>query len=323
MDCRAALLTQELFEEQSYQINYFYKNLDFFQTEEVLRICLECRGLLVLTGVGKSGIIAEKIAMTLVSTGTRALFLSSINLLHGDIGILTENDLVLMFSKSGETEELLKLIPHLRRKKSKIVAIVSDKKSRLPSKADLFVHLPMEKELCPFDLAPTTSTALQLLFGDVLAMALMRKKEFKIDQYASNHPSGTIGKKITKYVRDIMKTGEAIPFCGPDDLLADAIVALSSKKCGCIVIISSHYELLGIFTDGDLRRALKDFGPEIMKKTVTELMTSSPITVSPDDLAINALKIMQNTRHVMMAPVLENEKVIGLVHIHDIVQEEI
>lgn len=316
-------ILQSLAEQQRQFINFFFDYLDLEQIEKVLHACLDCKGLIILTGVGKSGIIAEKIAMTLTSTGSRALYLPAANFLHGDIGGMTRDDVILMLSKSGETSELLELIPYVRRKGSKIVTIISDRNSRLAKKGDLTVYLPVEKELCSFDLAPTTSTSVQLLFGDLLAMALMREKGFTLEEFAENHPAGAIGKKITLFVSDLMKTGDELPICGPDEKLVNMIVELSNKRCGCLLIVSQDQTLLGIFTDGDLRRALQEHGAMVLERKMGELMTKSAIFVEPDDLAYQAVKKMQSQRFVMIAPVLEKNKVVGLIRMHDIVQKGI
>ncbi|NGX37951.1 MAG: Arabinose 5-phosphate isomerase KdsD [Chlamydiae bacterium] len=311
-------LLEDLFHKQRQYVNYFFDHLDFEQVQRVLDQCLQCKGLVILTGIGKSGIIAEKIAMTLVSTGTRALYLPAANVLHGDIGAIHKEDVVMMLSKSGQTEELLELIPHVKEKGCRSIAVVSEEGSTLGTEADFCVVLPVEKELCPFDLAPTTSTAVQLLFGDVLAMALMQENGFSLEQYAGNHPSGAIGKKVKKAVRDLMKTGEQLPFCGPKDRLVDVIVELSNKQCGCLLVVLEG-RLLGVFTDGDLRRGLQKDGPQVMEKRMEELMNCTPIVVAPGDLAYLAKMRMQDKRYVMVAPVIENEKVIGLIRMHDII----
>ena len=315
-------LLEDLFQKQRQYVNYFFDHVDFQQVQKVMKACLKCEGLVVLTGVGKSGIIADKIAMTLVSTGTRALYLPAANVLHGDIGAIHAEDVVMMLSKSGQTEELLQMIPHLNEKGCKAIAVVSEGGSSLEKGADLCVVLPVEKELCPFDLAPTTSTAVQLLFGDVLAMALMQEKGFSLEEYAGNHPSGAIGKKARCVVRDLMKSGEQLPLCGPEAQLIDVIVELSNKQCGCLLVVERE-RLLGIFTDGDLRRALQKDGPQALEKKIEEVMCRTPIVVKPGDLAYLAKQIMQEERYVMVAPVIDNEKVIGLIRMHDIVHEGI
>lgn len=323
MPSQTISILQDLFEQQCQYVNYFFESLNLHQVDSVLQVCLSCTGLLIFTGVGKSGIVAEKIAMTLISTGTKALYLPSLNFLHGDIGVVTSNDLVITLSKSGETPELLDLVPHLRRKKCPIIAVVSNEESRLARLADHVVCLPVEKELCPFDLAPTTSTAVQLLFGDLLAMTLMREKGFSLQQYADNHPSGAIGKKSTLRVKDVMKMGNDIPLCRPEDRLMNVIFTLSEKKCGCLLIVDDKHKLLGIFTDGDLRRTLQAEGGESMEMEMQKLMTLSPVSVEREDLLVDVLKKMQKPRCITVAPVIHRGTVEGIVRMHDILHEGI
>jgi len=314
---------QALLATQRKTLEYFFNEVDLESIEKVVEMCLHSRGLVVLTGVGKSGVIAEKIATTLMSTGTRSIYLPAANFLHGDIGGIGPDDVVLMLSKSGRTQELLEIIPHLRKKRASLVAIVSDGKSQMTTSVDHVVELPLLKELCPFDLAPTTSTAVQLLFGDLLAMSLMQEKEFTLDSYADNHPAGAIGKKITTTVRDLMKTKEDLPLCRKRDRLVDVIVELSNKRCGCLLIVSENMKLEGIFTDGDLRRALQTSGPKALEKKMDELCTADPIALSPDLIAHKALQLMQEKRLITVAPVIEKGRVIGLIRMHDIVHEEL
>lgn len=316
-------LVESLISEQRTYVNHFFDQVNLEEIEKAVHTCLECKGMLILTGVGKSGIIAEKIAMTLVSTGTRALFLPIANFLHGDIGVVGKEDVVLMLSKSGESNELLSLLPYIKRKGAKVLAIVSDDESRLARSSDQTVYLPVVKELCPFDLAPTTSTAVQLLFGDLLSMALMKEKGFSIEEFATNHPRGAIGKKITLRVKDLMRKGDELPLCRSSDLLVDQIVQLSDKKCGCLLVEGEEGELLGIFTDGDLRRALQTDGASAMKLSMEVLMTRNPISIGGEELAQTALKKMQQKQLVTVVPVVEEGKLIGLIRLHDIIHEGI
>ncbi|NGX39607.1 MAG: Arabinose 5-phosphate isomerase KdsD [Chlamydiae bacterium] len=313
---------EELCLRQKQYLLHYFEALDLSEVEAVLEVCLQCSGILALTGLGKSGIIAQKIARTFVSTGTRSLFLPPTDLLHGDIGVLTEDDVVLLFSKSGETKELIEMVGPIRMRGAKIIAVVSDRDSRLAKEGDLMVTLPVEKELCPFDLAPTTSATVQLLFGDLLSISLMQKKGFRLEDYAQNHPSGSIGKKITLTVRELMKNRKELPICRPEDRLMDALFDLSDKKCGCL-LVAREDKLLGIFTDGDLRRALHGRGGEVVHETMDNLLTAHPIVVGPEELALDAMKKMQENRFVMVAPVIENGKLIGLIRLHDIIHEGI
>lgn len=317
---------QEILSRQKQYLAYYFTNLPLEQLQKVIKQCSKVSGLFVLTGVGKSGIIAEKIAMTLISTGTKALYFPPTNFLHGDIGILSEKDLLLLFSRSGETEELLHLVPFAKKRKTPIVAVISHLGSRLSRLADLSIYLPVEKELCPFNLAPTTSTMVQLLFGDLLAVSLMHKNQFDLIKYSLNHPAGSIGKKVTLKVEDLMIRNQAIPLANPSDKLIDVLFELSDKKCGAILIVDKKKKLLGIFSDGDLRRALQVRGASAVEQPMSSLMTSSTVVVNRDLLAWDALALMQKDpkRYITILPVvLEDRTVIGILRMHDIIQSGI
>lgn len=314
-------MLKELFKSQQQYIQHYFDHLDLQAVDQVVEECLRVKGLIIFTGVGKSGIIAEKTAATLTSTGTRALYLSPTNFLHGDLGILSSDDLLVLLSRSGETQELLNLIPFAKAKGTRLLAVVSNPESRLAKHVDFFINLPFEKELCPFDLAPTTSTAVQLLFGDLLSVALMRAKRFNLAAYTLNHPSGAIGKKMTVLVDELMHQG-GLPLAYPGDRLADVIEELSSKKMGALLIVSEDRGLQGIFTDGDLRRSLQRLGASALEKRVSELMTPTSLFIEKGKLAWEALQLMQQDpkKLVTVLPVLEKGKVIGVLRMHDIVQ---
>jgi arabinose-5-phosphate isomerase len=276
----------------------------------------------LLSGVGKSGHIAEKIAATLLSTGTRAAFLDPVHALHGDLGVVAKNDLFIAFSKSGESDELLGLIPFVRARSVRTVAVLSNDAGRLRRLCDAAIVLPVMRELCPFDLAPTTSTEVQLLFGDCLAVALMRKKQISLEQYATNHPGGLIGRKISLKVADLMLRGSSLPLCRPEDRLVDVLHTLSAKRCGCLLAVDGAMALKGIFTDGDLRRSLEAKGSAALSSKIGDLMTKRPRTVCSDALAASALRQMEEdpAKRIMMLPVVEQGRLIGLVQMHDILQ---
>lgn len=315
-------MLKDLFEEYQRNLNFFFDHIETDKAEKIFDLFLKCEGTLIFTGVGKSGIIAEKLAMTMISTGTKALYLPPMNALHGDIGIVTEKDVLICISKSGESEELLSLVPFAQRKGAKTVGWVSNPHSKLLNACDLGIYLPLNKELCPFDLAPTTSTAIQLIFGDVLSVALMKAKEFSLDEYALNHPAGSIGKKITLTVEDLMLQGEGLPICSPNDRLRDTIVTLTDKRCGCLLVIDEGKSLKGIFTDGDLRRTLQKDPAAMLEKKMEELMTPSCIATEKGKKALEALKLMQKDpkRWVNVVPVIESERLVGLIRMHDLVQ---
>ncbi|MDF2549606.1 MAG: uncharacterized protein K0S07_673 [Chlamydiales bacterium] len=313
-------LLGQLMNEMQGQLNYFFSQLDYQKLDQLLKELWHCKGNLFFTGVGKSGIVANKIATTLTSTGTKSLYLSPMDALHGDVGLVEKGDVALLFSKSGETDELLQLMPALKNKGARVIAVVCEEESRVARSSDLVIVLPLQKELCPFGLAPTTSTSLQLIFGDVLAVALMRVKNFSLDQYAKNHPAGRIGKRITLHVRDLMLSGRDLPLCHPQQSVLDILVELSDKKCGCVLVVSENLHLVGIFTDGDLRRALQLKGPAIFETKIEEVMSLSPKCTHPEALAVDGMKIMESGQPVTVLPVLDEGKLVGLLKMHDIIQ---
>lgn len=313
---------QTLFDTFRTSLDRFFERIDLDAVEKVLHVILGCQGTVLFSGVGKSGFIAQKIAATFVSTGTRALFLKPVDALHGDIGIVSKNDVFLAFSKSGESGELLQLIPHVRKKGAVAISVVSDPTSRLAKASDLIAYLPVQKELCPFDLAPTISTAAQLIFGDCLAIALMQAKQFTRDDFASNHPAGFLGLKSTLKVSDLMIRGKEMPICQEQSRLIDVLHILTGKRCGCILIVDDDFKLQGIFTDGDLRRAIETKGEEALRMPMKQLMTHSPRTVEVNQCAIIALRQMEEDAEqlITVLPVLDSGKIIGLLRMHDILQ---
>lgn len=316
-------MLQELFGLHREYLNYFFDHVDVDACEAVLQKLRNCTGTLFLSGVGKSALVAKKIAVTMVSTGTRALFLSATDAVHGDLGIVSDKDVFLFLSKSGESDELLNLIPYIRNKGAYLIGVVSAPNSRLAKACHLSIVLPLKKELCPFDLAPTTSAATQLIFGDVLTVALMRMKNFSLSDYALNHPAGRIGKRISLKVRDLMITGTRLPACKPQSILVDILGELSSKGCGCLLVTDAEKQLQGIFTDGDLRRSLQKHGVKALEMTIQDLMTRQPRTIGPDVLAWDAMQRMeaQQNQAITTMPVIDQDnQLLGLIKMHDILQ---
>ena len=315
-------MIRDLLAQQQRYLQSYFEAVDCSKIEEILELLFLCKGTLVLSGVGKSGHIAQKIAATFLSTGTKALFLDPTHAVHGDLGVLNQQDLFLAFSKSGESEELLELMPFVKRRGAKIIAIVSKEHSHLEKAADFVIYLPVVRELCPFDLAPTTSTTVQLLFGDCLATALMRRRNITLNEYALNHPGGLIGRRITLRVSDLMLRGEALPFGRPTDPLIKALPELSHKRSGCLLIVDDQMHLLGVFTDGDLRRSLEALGSKALEAPLQQLMTLNPRSIAGDSLAVEALRQMEAdpARPIMVLPVLEEGRVVGLLRLHDILQ---
>lgn len=314
---------KQLLQSYKNELDKFFAEVNLKELEGIFRLFFDCRGLLFFSGIGKSALVAEKIAVTMTSTGTRAIFIAPLEAMHGDVGLISENDIFVAFSKSGESDELLNLLPYVRNKGAKIIVISSNVHSRLAKAADAKLILPFEKELCPFNMAPTISTTLQSIVGDILAIALMQARNFSLNDYAMNHPAGTIGKRIMLKVRDLMVQGNQIPLCHPNDKLIDTLVELSDKRSGCVLIVDDSKKMLGIFTDGDLRRALQKHGGEILHSPIKTLMTQAARFIGPDALAWDAMKMMETNQKspITVLPVVdENLQVLGLLKMHDILQ---
>lgn len=310
-----------LFKCQQRYLNFFFQNLDLSQTLKFTQTLVNSNGTIFFTGVGKSGFVAQKISQTLVSLGIRAGFLSPVDALHGDIGILTKNDVLVFFSKSGNSEELIRLAPCAKAKGAYLVGVTSCEMNNLMQFCDLNVHLPLERELCPFDLAPVTSTAIQMVFGDTVAIALMGARNLTKEQYAANHPAGKIGKSLIFKVKDVMKKQEELPVCKEGDLIMDQLVELTTKGCGCLLVIDDNYHLVGTFTDGDLRRTLKAYGEGIFKLTVGEMCNRKPRIIGSEAMAVEAMQRMESPPSpVQFLPVITDQEIlIGIVTLHGLV----
>ncbi|KAK2648766.1 hypothetical protein Ddye_016255 [Dipteronia dyeriana] len=311
----------ELFKSQQNHLNYFFQHLSLPQTLQFTQTLHQCRGTIFFTGVGKSGFVANKISQTLISLGIKSGFLNPVDALHGDIGILSDCDVLVLFSKSGNTEELLKVVPCARAKGAFLVSVTSVEGNALSNVCDMNVHLPVERELCPFDLAPVTSTAIQMVFGDTVAIAMMGARNLTKEQYAANHPAGRIGKSLIFKVRDVMKKKEELPVSGEGELIMDQLVELTSKGCGCLLVIDEAHRLIGTFTDGDLRRTLKASGEAIFSLTVGQMCNRNPRTIGPDAMAVEAMQKMESPPSpVQFLPVINNQNVlIGIVTLHGLV----
>jgi arabinose-5-phosphate isomerase len=273
--------------------------------------CLErATGRIIVTGMGKSGHIGRKIAATLASTGAPAFFVHPGEASHGDLGMITRDDVVLALSNSGETHELLDILAYTRRFQIPLVAITRQDASTLGESADVVLPLPNTAEACPNGLAPTTSTTLALALGDALAVALLERRNFSAHDFKTFHPGGALGRKVQR-VADLMHSGEAVPLVGPDTSLRAAILEMTSKRFGCTGVVDAEGRLLGIVTDGDLRRHIEN-----IDRPVADLMTRNPVTIRPQALAAEAVAIL-NGKAITSLFVLENQKPVGLIHIHD------
>ena len=259
------------------------------------RMILETSGRVVVTGMGKSGHIARKIASTLASTGTPAFFMHPGEASHGDLGMITAADVVIALSNSGESEEILKVLPVIKRRGARVIAVTGRPGSTLATEADVHLDAAVEKEACPLNLAPTASTTAVLALGDALAVALLDARGFKSDDFAMHHPGGTLGRKLLVHVSDIMRKGEQLPKSSPGTLLPEAILEMSRKGIGMTTIVDAEDRVLGIFTDGDLRRTLEKHDM-IRNVRVGDVMTRNPRTIAPEKLAAEAAQVMQTGR---------------------------
>ena len=314
-------MLQSLLLQQKQSIDFFFERLNHFQAENMLGLLENCVGSLVFLGIGKSGKIAEKIAATFSSIGVRSCYIDSLELIHGDLGKIQKGDLCILLSKSGETKELLTIIPYLRQKQVKILAWISQENSSLQKLVDETLILPLDRELCPFNLAPTISSEVQLLFGDLMAVALMRKKKMTLEEYAGNHPAGTIGRLGHCRVEEVMLPEKEVPICYPKDKLKEVLVELSNKKCGCLIVIDEDKVVQGVFTDGDLRRALQKEPGIILEEMMENLMTKKFVAIEKRKSLHEAAQVMQKQRHqwVSVLPVVQDKKLVGLIRLHDVV----
>jgi arabinose-5-phosphate isomerase len=293
------------------------------QVKQALALLHDCRGKVVLMGVGKSGNIAEKIAATLTSTGTAAVYLHPSDALHGGLGLVSSADVVLALSNSGETDEVITMLPYLKHRQVPIIAIVGNLRSTLARTAEVVLDASVDQEACPLNLAPTTSTTVALAIGDALAMALMQIKGLTMDDFALNHPAGQLGKRLTLRVADLMHKGPENPTVSIDAAWLEVIAAISRGGLGAVNVLDSTRHLAGIITDGDLRRALQKIKPvELEKLTCGSIMTRNPIVASPEMLAYDALRLMEDRpSQISVLPVVDEERVcVGLIRLHDIVR---
>jgi arabinose-5-phosphate isomerase len=273
------------------------------------------RGRVIVTGMGKSGHIARKVAATLASTGTPAFFVHAADASHGDLGMITSDDVMLALSWSGETEELKDLINYSRRFRIGLIAVTVNAESTLGKAADVVLALPAAREACPHNLAPTTSSLMQLALGDALAIALLESRGFTAVDFGIFHPRGKLGAAL-KFVRDIMHTGQAVPLIKRGAPMSEAIVEMSAKRFGCVAITGKDGKLAGVITDGDLRRHMR---ADLLQAPVDDIMTVSPKTVRPGQLAGEALELL-NASKITALIVVESERPIGIVHLHDLLR---
>jgi arabinose-5-phosphate isomerase len=293
------------------------------EIERVVQLLAGCKGKIVILGIGKSGIIAQKIAATMTSTGTGALHLHPSDALHGGIGIINADDVVMILSNSGETDEIIEMLPYLKRRQVPIIALVGNLNSTLARRADAVIDGSVDQEACPLNLAPTTSTTVALALGDALALTLMQVKGLTPDDFAVNHPAGQLGKRLTLTVADLMHSGPQNPTIGLGAMWVEVVQGISAGGLGAVSVVDDAGRLAGIITDGDLRRAIQRLDHEALADLkCDEIMTRNPAVANPELLAYDALQLMEDRpSQISVLPVVDGGRVcVGLIRLHDIVR---
>lgn len=322
-------LSKYLLEEAS-AISTAAAKLNAKEVEKALSLLNNCslnNLKLIISGVGKSGIVARKIAATFSSVGLTSIYLNPLDALHGDIGIVNKGDVCLLLSNSGETSELLEIIQHLKNRKTPCIAISGEENSSLAKQCDVFINAKVDKEICPLNLAPTTSTTVTMAIGDALASAWMDINNISSEQFAFNHPAGSLGRKLTITVKDVMIPKNKLQPLNPKSTFGEIVYQITSDGIGCCWIqqLNEHSSLIGLITDGDLRRSLKDSDSKNWNKLKAEnLMTKNPISISPEAMAIDALKLMEENdkKPISILPVISKDnEFLGFVRLHDLVQK--
>ena len=287
-----------------------------------LNIILSCEGRVIVSGMGKSGHIARKIASTLSSTGTPAYFVHPAEASHGDLGMITAGDVFIALSYSGESEELLTIVPVIKRQGARLISLTGNPQSSLALASDAHLNAAVDKEACPMGLAPTASTTAVLALGDALAVALLDAKGFGEEDFARSHPGGNLGRRLLTHVRDIMHSGEGIPAVGYDALLSEAVLEMSRKRLGMTAIVDNAQRVLGIYTDGDLRRTLEK-RLDFTNTPVNTVMSRNPRTIAPDALAAEVVQVMERQNITQMLVVDAGNKLVGALNVHDLLRAKV
>lgn len=290
---------------------------------QAVKMILDCEGRVVVTGMGKSGLIGKKIAATLASTGTPALYLHPAEGIHGDLGMVTRGDTVIALSNSGETEEISRMLPSLKRLDIKIIALTGNPESTLAKNSDVVIDVGVKEEACPLGLAPTASTTATLAMGDALAVALLDQRGFKEEDFACFHPGGALGRKLLLRVRDLMHTEDAVPLVSDGTLIKDAIYEISSKKMGITAVVNSSGKLVGVISDGDLRRWMEKTektGENLLAKKAEDIMTRNPKIANKDSLAAEAVSIMEKNSITCLIVANADAVPEGVIHLHDLLK---
>ncbi|KVO39146.1 arabinose 5-phosphate isomerase KdsD [Burkholderia ubonensis] len=320
-DDRALALARDVLDIEADAVRALSEQLDGDFVKAVA-LLLGCGGRVVVSGIGKSGHIARKIAATLASTGTPAFFVHPAEASHGDLGMVTADDVFIGISYSGESEELVAILPLVKRIGAKLIAITGRAESSLGQLADVNLNAAVAKEACPLNLAPTASTTAALALGDALAVAVLDARGFGSEDFARSHPGGALGRRLLTYVRDVMRTGDEIPSVGLDATLSDALFQITAKRMGMTAVVGADGKVAGIFTDGDLRRVLERDG-DFRRLPIVDVMTRQPRTIGPDHLAVEAVELMERHRINQMLVVDADGALIGALNMHDLFSKKV
>jgi arabinose-5-phosphate isomerase len=307
---------QEIFDIEIDELKKVRDNIGK-ELEETAKAILESKGKVVVTGIGKSGIIGKKIAATLASTGTLTIFMNSAEGLHGDLGMVHKEDVVIAISNSGNSDEVISIIPSIKRIGAKLIAMTGNKNSKLGLEADIILDIGVEREACPMNIAPTCSTTATLVMGDALASVLIKLRDFKPENFAIYHPGGSLGRRLLMKVKDVMHSGEELATVSKNTGIDEILMVMTKKKLGAVCVIE-HEKMIAINTEGDIRRALKD-REKFFTYKASDIMTRDFTYISQDKMAVDALELMENRKsQISVLPVLENEKLVGMIRIHDL-----
>ncbi len=318
----AIALGREVLLHEAQAVRDLAETLDAQHFGRAVELLLDCKGRVVVSGVGKSGHIGRKLAATLASTGTPAFFVHAAEAAHGDLGMITEDDVVIGISYSGTTSELLTIVPTIKREGAKLISITGNPDSALARNADvnLDVHVPFEA--CPLNLAPTSSTTATLAMGDALAVACMHAKGFTKEDFARSHPGGALGRKLLTHVKDVMRSGEELPIVLTGSTVLDATREITKKHIGMTAVVDASGKVLGIFTEGDLRRQIEQKG-DIRGLLIDDVMTRTPATISPEAMAASAAKIIDERMINQLLVIDEQRRLVGALHIHDLMTAKV
>lgn len=290
---------------------------------QAIEIIAGAAGRVVVSGMGKSGLVGKKIAATLASTGTPAFFVHPAEASHGDLGMITNRDVVIALSNSGETEEIVRLIPFLKRFSVRLIAMTGNRESTLAKAADVHLYVGVQEEACPLGIVPTASTTATLAMGDAIAVALLSRNGFREEDFAQYHPGGSLGKKLFVTVGDLIHSGESLPLIAPTSAMMQAVIEISSKRLGTAVVVDDQRNILGIVTDGDIRRGIEKWGKPFFDMTAGEVMTKNPKMIATDELAAKALAIMEDLQITTLVVPDMHGKILGIIHLHDILKKGI